>query len=135
KPDVVSTPEPLLTKFAQQRTIDILRTEPKLAQRIHDISEAELFLSSVVNEVLGYGPLETLLQNESISEIIAVGPHCVSVERNGQREDIACSFADDQHMLRIVANMLRRIGCRLRPKWPIVDLRLPDGSLVNVVMP
>jgi pilus assembly protein CpaF len=135
KPDLSSVPETLLVKFVRKRTIDILRTESALVQQVGDAAQAELLLQGITTEVLGYGPLEALLKDESISKILVLGPHLTSIERDKKVEDVACSFADDRHILRIIENMLRRAGRRLVPGWPIVDVRLPDGSLVNVVLP
>jgi pilus assembly protein CpaF len=135
KPDFSSVAETVLVKFVHKRAIDILRTEPALVQQVRDVTQAELLLQGITTEVLGYGPLEALLKDESISKIMVLGPHLTSIERDRKVEDVACSFADDRHMLRIVENMLRRAGRRLVPGWPIVDMRLPDGSLVNVVLP
>jgi pilus assembly protein CpaF len=135
KPDLSSVPETLLVKFVHKRAIEILRTESVLVQQVGDATQAELLLQGITTEVLGYGPLEALLKDESISKIMVLGPHLISIERDKKVEDVACSFADDRHILRVVENMLRRAGRRLEPGWPIVDVRLPDGSLVNVVLP
>jgi pilus assembly protein CpaF len=135
KPDITSVSDFVLIEFVRKQAIEILRTEPKVAGQVHDLDQAEFVLHSVVNETLGYGPLEPLLKNESIYEITSVGPRFTYVERNGCIEDVPCAFEDDRHMLRIVENMLRRAGRRSRPNWPIIDVRLPDGSLVNIVMP
>ncbi len=135
KPDVTSASDLVLIEFVRKRAIDILRAEPALAQQVQGLAEAEHLLHSIVNEVLGYGPLEPLVKDGSIYEITAIGPRFTYVERNGNIEDVPCSFEDDRHMLRIVENMLRRAGRHMGPDCPIVDVRLPDGSLVNVVMP
>src|ERR1700730_11065647 len=135
KPGISSTPEALLASFVQKRVIDLLHEEPKLAQQVHDIAEAKLVLYSIVNEVLDYGPLEAVMNDESVSEIMVVGPHLTYIERHGLTEDVPCNFEDDQHMLRIIENILRRAGRRIKSDWPIVNVRLPDGSLVNIVMP
>ncbi|MFL5624947.1 MAG: CpaF family protein [Ktedonobacteraceae bacterium] len=135
KPDLSSVPEAVLVKFVHKRVIDILRTESTLVQQVGDVTQAEMLLQSITSEVLGFGPLEPLLQDESISKIMVVGPRFAYIEKDNKVEDVVCSFADERHMLRIVENMLRRAGRRLVPNWPIVDVRLPDGSLVNVVLP
>lgn len=135
KPGISSTPEALLATFVQKRVIDLLHEEPKLAQQVHDIAQAKLVLYSIVNEVLDYGPLESVMKDETVSKIIVVGPNLTYIERLGLTEDVSCHFEDDRHMQRIIENMLRRAGRRLKSDWPIVDVRLPDSSLVNVVMP
>src|SRR5258708_1548632 len=135
KPDLSSVPETLLVKFVRKRAIDILVTESALVQQVGDAAQPELVLKGTTTEVLGYGPMEALLKDESISKIMVLGPHLISIEREKKVEDVACSLEDDRHILRIVENMLRLAGRRLVPGWPIVDVRLPDGSLVNVVLP
>ena len=135
KPGISSTPEALLASFVQKRVIDLLHEEHKLAQQVHDIAEAKLILYSIVNEVLDYGPLEEVMKDESVSEIMVVGPHLTYIERHSITENVPCNFEDDQHMQRIIENILRRAGRRMKSDWPIVDVRLSDGSLVNIVMP
>jgi pilus assembly protein CpaF len=130
KPDVLFTSTPV--RVVQKRVIELLRAEPAIAQQVHNIVEAQSVLKSIVNEVLGYGPLEVLMKDEGISEIMVIGPRCAYVQRADKIEDIACPFVDDYHMERIIENMLRQAGQRMQP---LVDVRLADGALVNVVMP
>lgn len=135
KPGISSVTEAVQVEYVQKRTLDILLNDRELAQRVHDLSEAQLMQQSVIDEVCGYGPLTALMRDESVSEITVVGPRFAYIERNGMVEDVPSHFADDQHMLRIIENILRKVGRRMRNDWPIVDIRLPDGSLVNIVMP
>ena len=135
KPGVTSVAEAVQVEYVRKRTLDILRNDMNLAQQVYDLAEAQLVLQSVVDEVCGYGPLTAFMHDESVTEITVVGPRFAYVERNGTVEDVTCSFEDDRHMLRVIENMLRKIGRRVREDWPIVDVRLPDGSLVNIVMP
>ncbi len=127
--------ETVQIEYVQKRTLDILHGEPKIAQQVRNLSEGKLLLQSVLDEVCGYGPLTLLMQDDSIAEITVVGPRFAYVERNGMVEDVPCTFEDDRHMQRIIENMLRKAGRHMRNDWPIVDVRLPDGSLVNIVMP
>ena len=122
-------------KVVQKRVIELLRAEPAITQQIHNIVEAQSVLKSIVNEVLGYGPLELLMKDEGITEIMVRGPRCAYVQRAGKIEDIASPFVDDRHIERIIENILRQAGRRLQPRQPLLDVRLIDGSLVNVVMP
>ena len=135
RPDIASTPDLLLVELVRKRAIDLLKAEPKHASQVRDLSEAELLLHSVVNETLGYGPLETLMKDERVYEITVIGPRFAYVERDGQIEDVECCFEDDRHMQRVIENMLRRAGRRLAPGWPLIDARLPDGTLLNVALP
>lgn len=135
KPGISTIAEAVQMEYVRIRTLDILRGELKIAQQIRDLSEGKQLLQSVLDEVCGYGPLTSFMQDDSIAEITVVGPRFAYVERNGMVEDVPCTFEDDQHMQRIIENMLRKAGRHMRNDWPIVDVRLPDGSLVNIVMP
>lgn len=133
--DITSVPDLLLVELVRKRAIDLLKADPKNANQVRDLSEAERVLHSVVNETLGYGPLETLMKDERVYEITVIGPRFAYVERDGQIEDVECCFEDDRHMRRVIENMLRRAGRRLAPDWPLIDARLPDGTLLNAVLP
>lgn len=135
RPDIASTPDLLLVELVRKRAIDLLKADPKNANQVRDLSEAERLLHSVVNETLGYGPLEPLMKDERVYEITVIGPRFTYIERDGQIEDVACCFEDDRHMRRVIENMLRRAGRRLAPGWPLIDARLPDGMLLNAVLP
>ncbi len=127
--------ETVQIEYVQKRTLDILRGEPKIAQQVRNLSEGKQLLQSVQDEVCGYGPLTPFMLDDTIAEITVVGPRFAYVERKGMVEDVPCTFEDDRHMQRIIENLLRKAGRHLRNDWPIVDVRLPDGSLVNIVMP
>jgi glycine/D-amino acid oxidase-like deaminating enzyme len=133
--DVPSVEETVLVEFVRGRTIDYLREELALAKQIQDLAEAERILQSVVNEALGYGPLECLFHDISISEIRAMGPRYISIERHGKIEYRTALFADERHMLRIMKNMLRRAGQQLPSDWPMNSIRLPEGTQVIIVLP
>ena len=135
KGDMVPTRERVEIEHVGKRSLDLLRAELRLARQIQDRDEAELVLGRVVDEVLGYGPLEDLLKDEDTSEIMVVGPRVTYVERNGKVEEVPNHFEDDRHVLRIVENMLRQAGRHIEAKRPIADVRLPDGSLVSIALP
>jgi len=90
---------------------------------------------SVVNEILGYGPLEPLLADPTITEIMVNGPYHVYIEQKGRVTESAVRFNDDAHVLRIIDRIIRPLGRRVDRKWPMVDARLPDGSRVNAIIP
>lgn len=90
---------------------------------------------AVLNEILGYGPLESLLADPSITEIMVNGPKHVYIEQQGRVTESAVQFDDDAHVLRVVDRIIRPLGRRVDRKWPMVDARLPDGSRVNVIIP
>ncbi|MCX7968047.1 MAG: CpaF family protein [Armatimonadetes bacterium] len=90
---------------------------------------------SLINEILGYGPLQPLLEDPEISEIMVNGPYQVYVERHGKVELTGVRFRDEQHLIRIIEKILLPLGKRVDERVPMVDARLPDGSRVNVIIP
>ena len=100
------------------------------------LNEAERreVLQGVQNEMLGLGPLEPLLADASVSDILVNGPYSVFVERRGRLEATGVRFADDAHLLRVIDRIVSRVGRRIDEMSPMVDARLPDGSRVNAVI-
>ena len=98
-----------------------------------DLDQKRL-LDELVNEVFGLGPLEPLMQDPSIADILVNSPHEVYIERNGRLELTDIVFADEQHVLRIIQRIVSRVGRRIDEVSPMVDARLPDGSRVNAVV-
>ena len=96
--------------------------------------ERALF-QAVVDEILGYGPLGSLLKDDSVSEIMVNGPEQVWAERKGHMFETGLKFLDDDHVMRIAQRIVAPLGRRLDAKWPMVDARLPDGSRVNIIIP
>lgn len=92
-------------------------------------------LDSALADIVGYGPLELLLADGDISEIMVNGPKLVFVERNGELLETDVEFEDDDHVLRIIDRMLNPLGRRVDYDNPTADARLPDGSRVNVAIP
>jgi pilus assembly protein CpaF len=86
-------------------------------------------------ELLELGPLEPLLADETVSEVLVDGPAKIYVERRGKFEDVNARFRDDEHLMRYIRRILMPLGRRADESSPIVDARLPDGSRVNVVIP
>lgn len=86
-------------------------------------------------EVFGLGPLERLLQDPNISDILVNDPYNVYIERNGRLEPTNCIFADEDHLMRIIQRIVGRLGRRIDETSPMVDARLPDGSRVNAIIP
>ena len=83
---------------------------------------------------LGFGPLEPLLQDESITEVMVNGPRQIYVERHGKIERIDSVFLNDEHVLRIIDRIITPMGRRIDESSPRVDARLPDGSRVNAII-
>jgi pilus assembly protein CpaF len=97
--------------------------------------EKERLAIEVLNEVFGLGPLEPLLQDPSISDILVNGPKSIYVERRGMLEETSVTFRDDTHLMHIIEKIVSAVGRRVDESSPMVDARLPDGSRVNVIIP
>ena len=98
-------------------------------------AEKERIVSEVLDEVFGLGPLEPLLQDPSISDILVTTPKLVYIERAGKLYPVPVEFKDNAHLMRIIEKIVSRVGRRVDESSPMVDARLPDGSRVNAVIP
>ncbi len=98
-------------------------------------SERERVTKEITDELFGLGPLEPLLGDPSISDILVNGYGSVYIERRGLLEKTAIQFNDDQHLKRIIDRIVARVGRRVDESSPMVDARLPDGSRVNAIIP
>lgn len=106
-------------------------TENPLLNRI----ERERLIEEVLDETLGLGPLEPLLKDPSVSEIMVNGPKKIYVERRGKIEKSEVVFRDNDHLLQIIDRIVSKVGRRVDETSPLCDARLPDGSRVNAVIP
>jgi pilus assembly protein CpaF len=97
-------------------------------------AELEELGVSIYDEMVGLGPIEPLLKDESINDILINGPHQVYVERRGELELTPIHFRDNDHLLRIVNRIVAGVGRRIDESQPMVDARLPDGSRVNAAI-
>src|ERR1041385_5366185 len=97
--------------------------------------EKDRVIEEILDEVFGLGPLEPLLQDPTVSDILVTTPHLVYVERAGKLYRTPVEFKDDSHLLRIIEKIVSRVGRRVDESSPMVDARLPDGSRVNAVIP
>ena len=129
-------------KFGKDFEDEIRARIEKLFNAILDDEKIELsgvkrqrLLDSIVTDILGFGPLEPLLLDETVTEIMVDGPDKIYVERRGKLEDAPGHFRDDGHLMRYIHRILAPVGRKLDELNPIVDARLPDGSHVNVVIP
>ncbi len=98
-------------------------------------AERRNLVRDIQHEMLGLGPLEPLLADPTISDILVNGPRQVYVERRGQLSLTEVSFADDDHLMKIIDKIVSRVGRRVDESSPMADARLPDGSRVNVIIP
>ena len=92
-------------------------------------------ISEVVDEVLGFGPIQPLLKDESVTEVMVNGPNQVYVERKGKLILTDVRFRDDAHVMHVIEKIVSPLGRRIDESSPMVDARLPDGSRVNAVIP
>jgi len=91
--------------------------------------------SEISDDILGHGPLERLLADETVTEIMVNGPFDIWVERQGRLYETTVRFNDDSHLRRIINKMVAQVGRRIDESSPMVDARLPDGSRVNAIIP
>lgn len=106
-------------------------TEDTLLNR----SERELLIGEVLNETFGLGPLEALLKDATISDILINGPKNVYVERRGRVEKTSVSFRDNDHLMQIIDRIISKVGRRVDETCPMVDARMFDGSRFNAIIP
>jgi pilus assembly protein CpaF len=97
--------------------------------------EREALISDVLNELFGLGPLEQLLHDPAISDILVNRHNQVYIERNGKIEEASVVFRDDKHLLQIIERIVSSVGRRIDESSPMVDARLQDGSRVNAIIP
>jgi pilus assembly protein CpaF len=97
--------------------------------------DRERLVSEISDDILGHGPIERLLADDSVTEIMVNGPFDVWVERQGRLYQTTVRFNDDSHLRRIINKMVAQVGRRIDESSPMVDARLPDGSRVNAVIP
>ena len=97
-------------------------------------AELEVFIKDIGDEMLGLGPVEPLLADDTISDILIVGAGTVFVERKGKLEQTKIRFKDEEHLMRIVNKIVASVGRRVDESSPLVDARLADGSRVNVAV-
>jgi pilus assembly protein CpaF len=137
----------LISKLDLEKLSQVNSTQARLAvtgmlnQIIHDqrvpltLGEQERIQADLLDEVFGLGPLEPLLRDLSVSEILVNGADHVFIERDGILQRIDARFRDDRHLLQIIDRIVSRVGRRVDESSPMVDARLPDGSRVNAIIP
>ncbi|HVN62048.1 MAG TPA: ATPase, T2SS/T4P/T4SS family, partial [Gaiellaceae bacterium] len=97
--------------------------------------ERRQLVREITDDILGYGPLEPFLRDDSVTEVMVNAHDRIYVERNGKLERAPASFADNAHVLRIIDKIVSQVGRRVDESSPMVDARLPDGSRVNAIIP
>src|SRR4051812_37856195 len=123
-------------------------SEEDLKRRVHEALQAALakeraplsaadkgqLIQDVSDDVLGYGPIDRLLKDPEVTEVMANGPAHIFVERSGRIGKALVSFIDETHLRRIIDKIVAQVGRRIDEATPMVDARLPDGSRINAVI-
>jgi pilus assembly protein CpaF len=127
-----------LEKTEREQVVDTIR------KVVHDLltqdmvplnfDEREILIGQVLDEIFGLGPLEPLVQDPSISDILVNTAHQVYIERGGRLEKTEVRFQDDRHLLQVIDRIVSGVGRRIDDSSPMVDARLPDGSRVNAII-
>ena len=97
--------------------------------------DRERLVEELTDDILGHGPLERLLDDNTVTEIMVNGPYDIWVERAGRLHKTAVRFTDESHLRRIISKIVAQVGRRIDESSPMVDARLPDGSRVNAMIP
>jgi pilus assembly protein CpaF len=97
--------------------------------------DRERLVTEIADDITGHGPLERLLSDDSVTEIMVNGPYDIWIERQGRLYSTTVRFNDDSHLRRIINKMVAQVGRRIDESSPMVDARLPDGSRVNAIIP
>jgi pilus assembly protein CpaF len=127
----------LRTMSEQQLRSEFRKGAEELCRQRPDLlglAERRRIIDELIDETLGLGPLETLLRDPTVSDILINGPRQVFVERQGRLQPSGVMFYSDEHLLQVVQKIAGRVGRRIDESSPMVDARLPDGSRVNAII-
>ena len=121
----------------QIKNIISVYSNREMAENAYALSRGERLqlVDDISNELLGLGPLETLLQNDSITEIMVNGPRQIFIEQKGHLKLTDVHFYDNAHLMNVIERILTPLGRRVDESSPLVDARLADGSRVNIIIP
>jgi pilus assembly protein CpaF len=127
-----------MSKVSEERVADDVALAAKLVldeeKVLLTLEQRERLVKEIQHEVFGLGPLEPLLEDHSVDDILVNGHHNVYVERHGKLEKTVARFKDDAHLMRIIDKIVSSVGRRVDELTPMVDARLADGSRVNVII-
>lgn len=129
--NVLEGARPAMAQFVTDQVVDYVNRHHLAVSRY----EMERLAEELVDELTGYGPLEVLLRDASVTEILVNGPDQVFIEREGVLHQSDLRFIDSQHVQRVIQRILAPLGRRLDESCPMVDARMPDGSRVNAIIP
>src|SRR5690349_328458 len=114
------------------RRVDLLLGEQKCPL---SAPEKQKLLREVMDEIFGLGPVEELLRDPMVTDILVNGPHLIYIERGGRLEETTLRFRDDEHLIQVIQRIAARVGRRIDESSPMLDARLADGSRVNAIIP
>jgi len=114
------------------RRVDLLLNEQRTPLTT---AEKQQLLREVMDEIFGLGPIEEMLRDPSISDILVNGPNQIYIEREGRLEISNARFRDEAHLMQVIHRIAARVGRRIDEASPMLDARLPDGSRVNAIIP
>lgn len=129
--DGVSMDRTALSQLVTEYSLRVMGESPNVLPP----PQQQRIISEMIDEVLGLGPIEPLLKDDSISEIMINGPHHIYVETKGKLVQTHVQFRDDVQLMNIIERIVAPIGRRIDEASPLVDARLPDGSRVNIIIP
>ena len=118
-----------------ERVLRVVTEELALDRTPLTREERRRIVREIADDILGYGPIEPLLADDSMTEVMVNACDKVYVERAGKIERRPTSFVDDAHVMRIIDKIVSQVGRRIDESSPMVDARLPDGSRVNAIIP
>src|SRR5882757_1657938 len=129
--DIYSWPADKLERFvAEQVKRFVVDERLPVSQR-----ETEVLARDARNELMGYGPIQHLIEDDTVNDIVVNGPQNVFIERAGKLYSVPVRFNDNNHVIRVIQRILSPLGRRVDESTPMVDARLPDGSRVNAIIP
>ncbi len=129
--DIYSWPADKLERFvAEQVKRFVMDERLPVSQR-----ETEVLARDARNELMGYGPIQHLIEDDTVNDIVVNGPQNVFIERAGKLYSVPVRFNDNNHVIRVIQRILAPLGRRVDESTPMVDARLPDGSRVNAIIP
>jgi len=122
-------------QMAREEVLELIRSSIGTHGVPLSSSERDRLSREILDEIFGLGPLERLLEDPDISDILVNRHDQIYIERQGKLERVPLSFRDDQHLIQIIDRIVSRVGRRVDESSPMVDARLPDGSRVNAIIP
>ena len=123
------------TEVLEQRVRETLQDVLAREETPLTAADRTRITGEICDEILGHGPLEPLLRDPDVTEIMVNGPDRIYVERFGRIIPVDAAFVDEEHLRRIIDKIVARVGRRVDEGSPMVDARLPDGSRINAVLP